>query len=219
MGPSWIQWIVVVAVGYLLGAIPVGLIVGKVTKGVDIRQYGSGKVGATNTLRTLGWGPSAVVLLLDMAKAVLAVELARLLGAPPLIQALAGLGAVVGHCWSAFIGFNGGRGVAASLGSSLVISPVAGLVGLAVFGLATWRTRYVSLGSLSGAIVGSIIIIAQAALGALEPGYAALGVAAVIIVVRHLDNIARLRAGTERKLGEKATKVGGTQAVRRPEAP
>ncbi len=214
-----LTWIVAVAVGYLLGGIPVGLIVGKATKGIDIRQYGSGKVGATNTLRTLGWGPSAAVLLLDMTKAVLAVELARMVGAPPLFQALAGLAAVVGHCWSAYIGFNGGRGVAASLGSSLVISPIAGLVGLAVFGLVTWRTRYVSLGSLSGAIVGSIVILAQAALGYLPPGYAALAIAAVLVVVRHLDNIERLRAGTERKLGEKAGKVGGAKVVGRPELP
>ncbi len=214
-----LSWIAVVAVGYLLGATPVGLIVGKLTKGVDIRQYGSGKVGATNTLRTLGWGPSAAVLLLDMTKAVVSVELARAVGAPPLFQALAGLAAVVGHCWSAYIGFNGGRGVAASLGSSLVISPIAGLVGAAVFGLVTWRTRYVSLGSLSGGIVGSIVILAQVALGSLDPGYAALAAAAVIIVVRHLDNIERLRAGTERKLGEKASKVGGAKVVRRPEVP
>jgi acyl phosphate:glycerol-3-phosphate acyltransferase len=213
-----LTWIAVVAVGYLLGGIPVGLIVGKVTKGIDIRQYGSGKVGATNTLRTLGWGPSAAVLLLDMAKAVASIELARMVGAPPLFQALAGLAAVVGHCWSVYIGFNGGRGVAASLGSSLVISPIAGLIGLAAFGLVTWRTRYVSLGSLSGAIVGSIVILAQTALGTLPLGYAALAVAAVIVVVRHLDNIERLRAGTERRLGEKASKVGGPQPVR-PEVP
>ncbi len=214
-----LSWIVAVAVGYVLGAIPVGLLVGKATKGIDIRQYGSGKVGATNTLRTLGWGPSAAVLLLDMAKAVASVELARILGAPPLFQALAGLAAVVGHCWSAYIGFNGGRGVAASLGSSLVISPIAGLVGAAVFGLVTWRTRYVSLGSLSGAIVGSIVILAQVALGYLPLGYAALAIAAVIVVVRHRDNIERLRAGTERKLGEKASKVGGVKVVKRPELP
>lgn len=214
-----LTWIVVVAVGYLLGGIPVGLIVGKSTKGIDIRQYGSGKVGATNTLRTLGWGPSAAVLLLDMSKAAISIELARLLGAPPLFQALAGLAAVVGHCWSAYIGFNGGRGVAASFGSSLMISPIAGLIGAAVFGLVTWRTRYVSLGSLSGAIVGSIVVLVQAALGSLDLGYAALAVAAVIIVVRHLDNIERLRAGTERKLGEKATKAGGSKVVGRPEVP
>ena len=216
MEPSWIA---AIAVGYLLGAIPVGLIVGKVTKGIDIRQYGSGKVGATNTLRTLGWGPSAAVFLLDIAKASLSIEIARLVGAPPVVQSLAGVAAVAGHCWSVYIGFNGGRGVASTLGSSLVVFPIAGLAGLVTAGLVMWRTRYVSLGSLSGTAVGTLVVLALVALGQLDPGYLALAPAAVIVFVRHLDNIERLRAGTERKLGEKAGKAGGAKPVQRPEAP
>ena len=212
-------WIATILVGYLLGAIPVGLIVGKATKGIDIRQYGSGKVGATNTLRTLGWGPSAVVFLLDISKAALSIEIARLVGAPPVVQSLAGVAAVVGHCWSAYIGFNGGRGVAASLGTALVVSPVAGLLGLAAAGLVMWRTRYVSLGSLSGAVFATLIVVAQVALGQLDPGYLALAPATIVIFVRHLDNIERLRAGSERKLGEKASKGGGARVVGRTEAP
>lgn len=211
-------WLVAVAAGYFLGAIPVGLIVGKVTKGIDIRQFGSGKVGATNTLRTLGWGPSAVVFILDISKAALAVEIARLIGAPPSVQSLAGVGAVVGHCWSVYIGFNGGRGVAASLGSSLMISPVAGLVGGIAAVLVMWRTRYVSLGSLSGTAVGTLLIIGQAALGWIEPGYAVLAVVAAIVFLRHLDNIERLRAGTERKLGEKATQAAKPPGAGEPNA-
>jgi len=210
-------WIATIALGYLLGAIPVGLIVGKATKGIDIRQYGSGKVGATNTLRTLGWGPSAVVFLLDISKAALSIEIARMMGAPPVVQSLAGVAAVVGHCWSAYIRFNGGRGVAASLGMALVVSPVAGLLGLAAAGVVMWRSRYVSLGSLSGTIVGTLVVVSLVALGQLDPGYLALAPAAIVVFIRHLDNIERLRAGTERKLGDKANKVGGAQVVRRPE--
>ena len=210
-------WVATIALGYLLGAIPVGLIVGKATKGIDIRQYGSGKVGATNTLRTLGWGPSAVVFLLDISKAALSIEIARMMGAPPVVQSLAGVAAVVGHCWSAYIRFNGGRGVAASLGMALVVSPVAGLLGLAAAGVVMWRSRYVSLGSLSGTIVGTLVVVSLVALGQLDPGYLALAPAAIVVFIRHLDNIERLRAGTERKLGDKANKVGGAQVVRRPE--
>jgi glycerol-3-phosphate acyltransferase PlsY len=214
-----LSWIAAIVAGYLLGAIPVGLIVGKATKGIDIRQYGSGKVGATNTLRTLGWGPSAVVFLLDVAKAALAVGIARLVGGPPLVQSLAGVAAVVGHCWSAYIAFNGGRGVASSLGSSLMLSPAAGLLGLATAGLVMWRTRYVSLGSLSGTAVGTVAILAQVALGWLDPGFAAIAAAALVVLVRHSDNIERLRAGTERKLGERAKKVGTVRALGQSETP
>jgi acyl phosphate:glycerol-3-phosphate acyltransferase len=213
-----LSWVVAVAAGYLLGAIPFGLIVGKVTKGIDIRQFGSGKVGATNTLRTLGWGPSAVVFALDICKAAVSIEIARAVGAPPVVQSFAGVAAVVGHCWSAYIGFNGGRGVASSLGSALVVSPVAGLIGLATAGLVMWRSRYVSLGSLAGTVVATIVVVAQVALGWLDPGYLALIPAAIVVFVRHEDNIGRLRAGTERKLGEKASKVGGARVVGRPES-
>jgi glycerol-3-phosphate acyltransferase PlsY len=211
-----LTWIAAIIVGYLLGAIPTGLIVGKLTKGIDIRQYGSGKVGATNTLRTLGWGPSAVVFLLDIVKAAVAVGLARLLGGPPAVQALAGVAAVAGHCWSLYIGFGGGRGVASSLGSSLVISPAAGVIALAVAGLVMWRTRYVSLGSLSGTAVGALLVVAQAALGWLDPGFALLALAGAIVYSRHLDNIERLRSGTERKLGEKAERVKPVSPIQRP---
>ncbi len=202
--PPYLAWVVPILVGYLLGAIPFGLIVGKLTKGLDIRQYGSGKVGATNTLRTLGWGPSVVVFLADVGKAAAAVGIAGLLGAPPAAQSLAGVAAVVGHCWSAYIAFGGGRGVSSSLGAGLAIAPPVGLFGLLCFGAAVASTRYVSLGSLIGTSLGTLSLLALIAVGRIDPAYWPLALASLVVIYRHADNIARLRAGTERKLGQKA---------------
>lgn len=202
--PTYGIWFLLVAAGYLLGSVPTGLIVGRLVKGIDIRKFGSGKVGATNSLRTLGAAPSAVVFAGDVGKAAIMVLVARWVGAPTTIQTLAGVAAVAGHCWSAYIAFGGGRGVASSLGAVLAISPVAALIGLAAaIGVAA-RTRYMSLGSLVGTALGTLTVLGMIAVGWLGPGYAVLTVAAVIVFVKHQDNIQRLLAGTERKLGEKS---------------
>lgn len=203
----YVEWLALVLAGYLLGGIPVGLIVGRISRGIDIRQYGSGMVGATNTLRTLGWGPSAVVFLADIAKAFAAVQLARLLGAPTWVLVLAGVAAVAGHCWSPYIKLGGGRGVSCSLGATLALGPLAALAGIVIAGAVMARSRYVSLGSLTGTAVGLLTLLVLAALGQLPPDVALMTIAAVIVFYRHRDNIERLQAGTERKLGEKARPV------------
>ncbi len=203
-----------VALGYLLGAVPTGLVVGRLVRGIDIRKYGSGKVGATNTLRTLGVWPSVVVFLGDVGKAAAAVLLARSLDAPAIVQSLAGVAAVVGHCWSVYIGFGGGRGVASTLGAVLATAPLAGLFGGLAFVATVARSRYVSLGSLAGAALGAAAFLGLIATGLLDPGYAPLALGPVVVFVRHADNIQRLRAGTERKLGEKAERRAGSPALR-----
>ncbi|HEX7171023.1 MAG TPA: glycerol-3-phosphate 1-O-acyltransferase PlsY [Candidatus Limnocylindria bacterium] len=196
--------------GYLLGAIPFGLIVGRVTRGIDLRDYGSHRTGATNALRTLGLRAAALVFVLDVGKGVAAVLLARLLFADdPLTEwaaAVAGFAAIVGHNWSVFIRFTGGRGVATSAGGLAAMSPWTILV-LApiVIGL-IWRTRYVSLGSISGGLLAPVLTAVLWAVDAASvPAIAYAAASGFLVTAAHADNIARLRAGTERKIGHKET--------------
>jgi len=199
--------------GYLLGAIPIGLIVGRLTKGIDLREYGSHRTGATNALRTLGLPAAALVFLLDVGKGVAAVLLARLFFVDdPLVgwaAAVAGVTAIVGHNWSAFIRFTGGRGVATSAGGLGAMSPWT-IVILApiVIGM-IWRTRYVSLGSITGGLLAPVVTAVLWSLGAATvPAIAYAAVSGLLVTAAHADNIARLRAGTERKIGHKEGVTG-----------
>lgn len=194
--------------GYLLGAIPFGLVIGRLTRGIDIRQYGSHRTGATNALRTLGTRAAVAVFVLDVAKGVAAVLVARtLFSGDPLVEwaaAVAGFAAIVGHNWSVFIGFTGGRGVATSSGALAAMSVWAILILAPIVVLVIWRTRYVSLGSISGALAAPVITAALAAAGAATVpaiGYALAS--GLLVMAAHGDNIGRLRAGTERKVGQK----------------
>jgi glycerol-3-phosphate acyltransferase PlsY len=197
-------------IGYLLGAIPFGLLMGRVTRGIDIREYGSHRTGATNALRTLGTGPAALVFILDVAKGVAAVLIARFIlpaDTPALhvwAAAAAGGAASVGHYWSVFIRFTGGRGVATSTGGLGGMAPWALLVMAPVVFLVIWRSRYVSLGSVSGAVISPVVVGILAVVGAatLQAFVYAL-IAGLLVTTSHADNIARLRAGTERKIGQK----------------
>lgn len=198
-----------VLIGYLMGAIPFGMLAGRAAGGVDLRQHGSKRTGATNTLRTLGprWG--AVVLLLDLAKGAAAVLLARAWyaagppGSPEWVQAAAGVAAVIGHNYSAFIGFAGGRGVATAGGGMLVLSPWTLAILAPVVVAVVWLTRYVSLGSLVAAAGAPLITAVLAATGVVGWGAFAYALACgLLIAIAHGDNIGRLRAGTERRLGD-----------------
>jgi len=196
--------------GYLVGAIPFGLIIGRLTRGIDLREYGSHRTGATNALRTLGMRAAAAVFLLDVAKGVSAVLLGRaLFGGDPLVEwtaAAAGLAAIVGHNWSLFIGFTGGRGVATSAGALGAMSVWTIVILAPIVALLIWRSRYVSFGSISGALGAPVITGGLAVIGAATvPAIAyALG-SGLLVTAAHADNIARLRAGTERKIGQKET--------------
>ena len=197
-------------IGYLLGALPFGLIIGRLTRGIDLREYGSHRTGATNALRTLGARAAAAVFLLDVGKGVAAVLIARLLfGDDALVEwaaAVAGFAAIVGHNWSVFIRFTGGRGVATSAGALGAMSPwtIVALVPIVV-GL-IWRTRYVSVGSITGGLLAPLITAALALAGlASVPAIVYALASGLLVTVAHADNIARLRAGTERKIGQKET--------------
>lgn len=198
--------------GYLLGAVPFGLIVGRLTKGIDLREYGSHRTGATNALRTLGMRAAAAVLVLDVAKGVAAVLLARLLFIDdPLVEwaaAAAGLAAVVGHNWSAFIGFTGGRGVATSAGALGAMSIASLLILAPIVAVVMWRSRYVSLGSIVGALGAPVITALLAGFGAATvPAIAYALASGLLVTAAHADNIGRLRAGTERRIGQKEATV------------
>jgi glycerol-3-phosphate acyltransferase PlsY len=196
-----------IIVGYLLGAIPVGLIVGRLAGRVDLRDHGSRRTGTTNALRVLGPVPAAIVLLLDLAKGAAAVLVGAWLGgaqSADLTAAAAGVAAVVGHTWSVFIGFGGGRGVATAGGALLALGPLIVLIVVPIMVAVVAVTRYVSLGSIVGAVLAPVVAAALAVAGLVPAASVGLAAAAgVLIVLRHIDNLDRLRRGTERRLGQR----------------
>ena len=194
-------------VGYLLGAIPIGLIVGRLVGRVDLRNHGSRRTGTTNALRVLGPLPAAIVLLLDIAKGAAAVLAGTWLAGGSSVElaaAVAGAAAIVGHTWSVFIGFGGGRGVATAGGALLAMTPITIAVVVPIMLAIVWATRYVSLASITAAVLAPIAtgLLTLAGLASREAVGLAV-VAALLIVVRHADNIDRLRRGTERRLGQR----------------
>ncbi len=214
------QYFAAVIVGYLLGSIPFGLLIAKRTAKVDVRQYGSGKIGMTNVLRTAGRKAAALALVLDMLKGVLAVVFAGWIvgkgylamgnfGFDALLaQVMAALAAMVGHNWSIFLKFRGGRGVATFFGGLIALSPFVALFGGEILLISAVSTRFASLGSIAGVVGTYAILVPLTVLNGFRIEYlvyASIGV--IIIIVMHRGNIVRLLAGKERKLGEKAQKT------------
>lgn len=187
---------------YLLGAIPIGLLVGR-AKGIeDIRKHGSGNIGATNVLRVLGVKAGLTVWILDCLKGALPVLMARYaLGLEGWWLGAVAVAAVAGHCFSPYLRFTGGKGVATGLGTMLGLYWLPGVCAFALFVLIVWRSRYISVGSMVGALsVPFFMALFHAPLGYV----AGSAVIALLVVFQHRGNIRRLRAGTERKFGEKA---------------
>jgi glycerol-3-phosphate acyltransferase PlsY len=197
--------IVSVVIGYLLGSIPTGLVVARVYKNVDITRVGSQRTGATNVLRTLGPGAAAVVFIGDALKGIIAVLVSGVLtNGDPLAASLAAIAAIVGHSYSIFIGFRGGRGVTPGLGALAIISPAAAVIAVAIGAVMILLTRYVSLGSIVGAATGGVVLCILALAGIEPTPYLLYGaVATAFIIVSHRDNIARIASGSERRLGER----------------
>jgi acyl phosphate:glycerol-3-phosphate acyltransferase len=188
------------AMGYLIGSLPMGVIVARLTAGTDPRTVGSGRTGGTNALRAMGWGRAITVGLLDLAKGAVPILIARALGAPIEVQALTGVAAVMGAWKSVFLGFHGGRGVASGVGGMLVVSPLICLIAAPAFFIIIGVTRYVSLGSLLGTAFGAAVAILFVLAGALEPAWLLYVLPGLAIVwIAHRDNIGRLLAGTERR--------------------
>jgi glycerol-3-phosphate acyltransferase PlsY len=200
-----IHYVLIVVVGYLLGAVPSGLLVGKLVKGIDLRDFGSGKTGATNALRTLGKGPAGLVVLLDVSKGLVALLIAHLVVGTPAAACLAGLAAAIGHNWPVYAGFRGGRGVLVSYSIFFILCWPAAVMATFIGGALIAVSRMVSFGVLIGTVIGAAATIPLVAAGRFSPWilvYALLG--AMLIIVRHTDNIKRLRSGTERRIGQPA---------------
>lgn len=191
-------WLICFIVGHAFGSIPCGLWLVKVVNGIDIREYGSKNIGTTNVFRTVGGKTAFVVLLCDMLKGIIAVALVahftnNMLGA----MVAAGIGALLGHNYSLFLGFKGGRGVATGLGLILYFMPKVCLASFFVWLTLVLLTRYVSLGSVVAAICTPIFAYF---FGYEQPLVIFAAVAGIFIVVRHSENIKRLLNGTESKI-------------------
>ena len=191
-----------VAVGYPLGGIPFGIIVSRLAGGPDPRTIGSGRTGGANVSRAIGFRWAAVSGLLDVVKAAVAVLLVMVIGGGLVPQVLAALAAIVGHSRSPYIGLHGGRGVAPAIGGSLVLAPFILAVILPLFVAIVAVTRTSSLGSLGGSAAGGVMLVVLTAVAPLPPIYYVYGLGgAGLIWLFHVDNIQRLLAGKERRIG------------------
>lgn len=209
---------IIIILSYLIGSIPNSIIISKAVSGIDIRKYGSGNAGGTNVLRVLGWKYGLIVIFLDALKGAIAVVLiARLFYGPlpfenvspfddfTLIQIIAGMSAVIGHIWTVFAGFKGGKGIATALGMLLTLITVDMLIAVGVFTLVVLISRYVSLGSIIAAIsVPATLFIRENLFHVDIPGYSTLfpfilGITALVIFT-HRKNLIRLLRGNENKI-------------------
>ena len=204
--PSILRAILIVAAAYVIGGIPWAVIVARLTGGLDPRKVGSGRTGGSNAVRALGKRLGIVSGLLDAAKGSVAVLIALLSGAGTLVAVLAALAAIIGHSRSLFLNFGGGRGIAPSFGAMLVIQPLVAIGILPVFLGVIWITKYSSMGSLAGSLIAGVLLALLTAALPLDPWLYVYAVAGpVLIWAFHHDNIARLLAGTERKVGTPRT--------------
>jgi len=193
------NYILALIVGYFLGNVSASFIVGKLTKNIDIRKFGSGNAGATNTLRVLGVKAGLLVFFVDILKGVVAVLLGRL-AAGDTGGMLAGAASVAGHIWPVFLSFKGGKGVATSFGVLVVMFPVVALILFAVSASLVAITRFMSLGSITAAVLLPILLL----ITGYDWLYIVFGLAlAALVVYLHKGNITRLLAGKENKLGSK----------------
>ncbi len=194
-----ITWAIIL--GYLIGSIPTGLIFSKLFTGKDLRQFGSGKSGFTNSIRVLGVKRALPVFAIDLTKGLAATALPLLFSDNPWAQTCGGLAAIVGHILPIFADFKGGRGILTGTGVLLVLNPIGVVIGLVIAGPVLIIWRYVSLASIIGCvaiIVSSIaFLLMEVKPTAVEIG---LMLGATLIIYAHRDNISRLHAGTESKM-------------------
>ncbi|MBN2103173.1 glycerol-3-phosphate 1-O-acyltransferase PlsY [bacterium] len=209
-----ISLVLIILCSYLVGSIPTAIWTSRIVMKDDVRNHGSKNAGATNVFRVMGWKPALIVVLVDMAKGVLAVLLiAKIrLDSVPLnnasfIQILAGIAAIFGHIWTVFAGFKGGKGVGTAFGVLVALIPVPALIALGLWIVLVWLTRIVSVSSMIAAVSLPVSILVQRALGVTVPNVLlciALIVAA-LIVFTHRSNIGRLIRGEENRFGSRST--------------
>ncbi|MFL2627418.1 MAG: glycerol-3-phosphate 1-O-acyltransferase PlsY [Dehalococcoidia bacterium] len=199
--------LLIVPITYLIGSIPVGLIIGKVKSGIDIRKHGSQSTGATNALRILGTKSAILVLVLDFLKGAIPIFCIMLINEinsnNAILISICGIAIIFGHNWPIFAGFKGGKGVASAVGIAAVLNPLSALAAILTFLPILFTTKYVSLGSIFGAIVAMIILIVQSISEINDYSYIYALVVGPLLVIKHHENIRRLINGNERKFGEK----------------
>ena len=198
----------VLLLAYLIGSVPWGYLLLNWTRGEDVRDYGSGRTGMTNVLRTGGGKMAALVLVLDLGKGVAVVVLARAVLYDTLGEVGAGLLALAGHNWPVFLGFRGGRGVAVGLGGLSIMAPFAAVMATIVFLPVALLSRYLSLGSITGVVIAFGSLLGLSLVGIYPFSYTWYGlIGGAVIIWQHRDNIQRLIQGTERRLGAPATRI------------
>jgi acyl phosphate:glycerol-3-phosphate acyltransferase len=190
--------IAIIVAAYLIGSIPFALLLARRWGSTDLRLIGSGNLGAANVLRASGVKAGVIVALLDMAKGAASVILAERFGAGGAAPAAAGLAAIVGHIYPVWLRFRGGKGVATACGVFSILTPLALPPVMLIFVATVWITRYVSLGSVLATLALPPITYA---IGGGPAVLAVALVAAMLVVVRHRSNLARVRMGTERRIG------------------
>jgi glycerol-3-phosphate acyltransferase PlsY len=209
---------IIVVLSYLVGSIPTSIILSKLSHGIDIRHHGSGNAGGTNVARTLGWKSGVIVIALDILKGYIATMIVTKLMYGPIpfnnrtpfedftvIQIIAGCAAILGHIFTAFGGFRGGKGIATAVGALVGVATVELLISVAVFMLVFYISRYVSLGSIAAAITFPLSMLLRHNIfhGELQ-GYHTLIFFSIgimlLLLYTHRENIKRLRAGTEHRL-------------------
>ncbi len=196
-----IKLLILFIASFFIGSVPFGIIIAK-AKGVDLRKAGSGNIGATNVLRSLGKGPALFTLLGDILKGTLAVALGRYSGLDIFNTGLVSLGAILGHNFSIFLGFKGGKGVATSIGVLILYSPLIALITVIIWLVTAIMSRYSSL----GAIISFCLLPLNIYLFDIQYKEKILiaFIITILLLLRHRDNIYRLLRGTERKIGERA---------------
>lgn len=206
--PSLAQYSAVLVLSYLVGSVPWGYMLLAWGRGVDLREYGSGRTGMSNVLRTAGGKLAALVLALDVGKGILAVMLARVIIGATEAEVAAGLLVLIGHNWPVFLKFRGGRGIATGGGVLSIIAPISAVVAAIAFLSTALLSRYLSLGSIIGVITAALTLLALDLLGLSATPYTLYGfLAGAIIIWQHRDNIQRIRQGNERRLGSPARRL------------
>jgi glycerol-3-phosphate acyltransferase PlsY len=191
------EYVLVIVASYLIGSIPNGLIIGRSIYNIDLRQFGSKNIGATNAYRILGPWPAFWVFLTDALKGVAGVLIGHYLGGTAIAEVAGGIGAIAGHNWSVFLKFKGGRGVATGLGVIAMIAPVVTAIVFTVWAVIVFLTRYVSLASIAAA---ALVPVSMWLLEA-EREFFYFGIlAALFVIIRHRPNIQRLLKGEEPKI-------------------
>ncbi|MDF2571569.1 MAG: plsY [Sporomusa sp.] len=196
------EYMLVIVASYLIGSIPNGLIIGQYFYKIDLRQFGSKNIGATNAYRILGPRPAFWVFLTDALKGVAGVLLGQYIGGTAMSELAGGIGAISGHNWSAFLKFKGGRGVATGLGVIAMIAPKVTVIVFCAWAIIVYFTRYVSLASI---VAAALVPVSMWLLHARQEFFYFGILAALFVIVRHRPNIERLLKGEEPKI-----KAGGT---------